>query len=65
MCLLKFFYYYNWIKNIPNPIKKDINITWKYFEKEAGICSVCCKYTNELELKDKICYRCFEDKFYD
>jgi hypothetical protein len=65
MCLLKFLYYYTWNRKIPDTYKKEITENWKSLDKMAGICNICNKYSASLIVKNKICYRCFEDKYND
>ena len=65
MCLLKFLYYYTWRRQIPNTFKFEITTHWNNLDKMSGICCICNKYSASLIVSNKICYRCFEDKYND
>jgi len=68
MCLIKYLYYYTWPRHIPEKKEKiTINDHWNNSneKKIAGICHICNKYSASLEVSNKICYRCFEDKYND
>ena len=60
MCIpiLKYFFYYFLVK-------KDIDTEWNKLEKKSDICKECYKYSNTITYKDELCYRCFENWFYD
>ena len=45
--------------------KKDINYEWKNLDKKTGICKECSKYSDNLTEKKELCYRCFENWFYE
>ena len=65
MCILKYFYYYFMIRNNELLFKKDINYEWKNLDKKTGICKECSKYSDNLTEKKELCYRCFENWFYE
>jgi len=65
MCLLKYFYYYSWIKNDNNIYKKELDSEWNNENKKSGICVTCCKYSNRITKENELCYRCFENWFYE
>ena len=66
MCLLKYFYYYSWTRNNnDNFFKKELNNDWNDEKKMSGTCITCCKYSNSITIKNELCYRCFENWFYE
>ena len=65
MCILKYFYYYFMIRNDELLFKKDINYEWKNLDKKTGICKECSKYSDNLTEKKELCYRFFENWFYE
>ena len=64
MCGLKYFYYYFWSKEV----KKDLHIVNDYtpkfneFIRDKGFCIECNKYSNEIIVVSKLCYRCYTYK---
>ena len=65
MCILKYFYYYFMIRNNELLVKRDINYEWKNLDKKCGMCKECSKYSDNLTEKNELCYRCFENWFYE
>ncbi len=67
MCLIKYFYYYFYSREVDYFIKKDINDEWNKLNKKSGICDECYKYSHTLANYNKsyLCYRCFENNFYE
>jgi hypothetical protein len=65
MCILKYFYYYFLIKNREILVRRDINYEWKNLDKKSGMCKKCCKYSDNLTENNELCYRCFENWFYE
>jgi len=62
MCVLKCIYYYFLSRSSTyNDLKSKDNIIYKYQKKEAGFCKKCYKYSNEIAIKSKLCYRCYYD----
>jgi len=66
MCLLKYFYYYSWTRNNnSNLFKKELDDEWNDANKISGTCITCCKYSNRITKENELCYRCFENWFYE
>ena len=38
---------------------------WKILDKKTGSCKECYKFSNSITDKDELCYRCFENWFYE
>jgi hypothetical protein len=53
------------IRNDELLFKKDINYEWKNLDKKTGICKECSKYSDNLTEKKELCYRFFENWFYE
>jgi hypothetical protein len=58
MCLIRWFYNYS-------NIRKNIYDEWEKFIKNAGMCNECSKFSGQITSNNKLCYRCFENDFYD
>ena len=65
MCILKYFYYYFWVRSSDLMMKKEVDIEWQIFEKKNGICKICNKHFDRIISKNDLCYRCFENWFYE
>jgi hypothetical protein len=53
------------IRNNELLVKRDINYEWKNLDKKCGMCKECSKYSDNLTEKNELCYRCFENWFYE
>ena len=65
MCIIKYFYYYFWIRNSELLVKKEVDMEGKILDKKTGSCKECYKFSNSITDKDELCYRCFENWFYE
>jgi hypothetical protein len=46
-------------------IDDNLDDEWNDANKISGTCITCCKYSNRITKENELCYRCFENWFYE
>jgi len=60
MCILRCIYYYFLSRSSTyDDLKNKDDIIFKCKKKEEGFCKECYKYSNEITIESKLCYRCY------